>query len=110
MIKDSQGDEITYWPISGLKAGEDSEVLEFTIEVSAEPSELVATQHDDVIVWVREVGDPSYVNLSTPYDLSALSGDVDFELYIEALNTVVGFMRIPLNVIAGQSSPAGWEV
>lgn len=111
MIKDSDGVEITYWPISGLTVGEVSETLEFTVElgVSGAGTALKSSIDASVAVWAKQPSDISVVDISQdPYDLSALSGDVDFELYVEALGPVDGLVRIPIEVFAGVASPAGW--
>jgi hypothetical protein len=109
MILDADGNELVYWPISGLIEGEDSEVLEFTIPVPDYPTMLTASLDDRGIVWARKVGDAGYVNISTtPYDLSALSGFQDFQCYVEALTPIVGLERVPFSVVAGTGSPAGW--
>lgn len=111
MIKDANGDELIYWPISGLIEGEDSETLDFTVEIPVEASLLSATIDSRIIVWAKKVGDVSFVDISnSPYDLSLLSGDVDFQVYIEALTPIDGLERIPVSVMAGTSSPAGWVV
>lgn len=109
MIKDTDGMEITYWPISGLIAGDTSQHLTFTVEVPGSNATLSCTEDDRLIVWAKKVGDASFVNLATsPYDLTGLSGDVDFEMYIEALSPIEGLNRIPIIVSAGTSSDAGW--
>lgn len=111
MITDSNNDELTYWPISGLVEGETSEVLDFTIENPSTPAVLSANQDDRLIVWARKVGDVSYVDIATtPYDLSGFSaGPLDFQCYVEALTPIEGLERVPVTVSAGTSSPAGWS-
>lgn len=109
MIKDSNGDELTYWPISGLVEGENSEVLDFTLEIPDVAATLTANADARLIVWAKKVGDASFVNISEdPYDLSSLSGDVDFQAYVEALSPIEGLERVPVSVIAGTGSAAGW--
>ena len=110
MIKDANGNELTYWPISGLIEGQDSEVLQFTVEVPETPAYLRAAEDERYIAWARKVGDTDYVDIETdPYDLSALSGDVDFEMYIEATGPIDGLERIPIVVSDGTQYPAGWS-
>ena len=109
MITDSDGNELVYWPISGLIEGENSEVLSFTVAVPTEEASITATYDARINVWVKKVGDASYVNISTnPYDLAGLSGDVDFLVYIEALSPIEGLERIPISIVVGSGSSAGW--
>lgn len=110
MIKDANGNEITYWPITGLIEGQDSIVLDFTVEVPVTPSALAASYNVKVKTWARKVGDTDYVDISVdPYDLSALSGDVDFQGFVEAVGPIEGLERIPIVVSAGTGHPAGWS-
>lgn len=110
MILDSDGNELVYWPISGLIEGQDSETLEFTVPVPVTGGELSASADPRLIVWAREAGDVTWVNVSeNPIDLTALAGtDVDFECYVEALSPIEGLERVPVSVNAGTGSPAGW--
>ncbi len=108
MIKDADGNELSYWPISGLIEGEDSETLVFYVQGGGT---LYATESDKCIFWARRVGDPTWVNVAvSPYSLVGLTGDIAFEGYVEALTPIVGLERIPLTVVAGSSGPAGWEI
>lgn len=109
-LLDSIGDELTYWAISGLIEGEDSEVLDFTIEgLLGGPQSIYANLDARANVWVRKVGDASYTNVSlTPYVLDGIIGDRNFQCYIEALTPISGLERIPFTITSGTSSPAGW--
>lgn len=110
MIKDSVGNEISYWPISGLVEGEDSETLDFTLELSGSLGVFLhATASAKCKFWARKVGDVSWKDIAVdPYDVSGLTGDVDFEGYVEALTPITGLERVPVSVFVGSSEPAGW--
>lgn len=111
MITDSNGDELTYWPISGLVEGDLSETLDFTIDVPTGGGSIIPTVDSRVYVWAKKVGDASFTNISlTPYDLTGLSGSVDFQCYVEALSPIEGLEMIPIAVTAGTSSAAGWVI
>ena len=110
MIFDANGNELIYWPISGLIEGENSDTLDFTVEVPATVASLTTTLDSRVNVWVKKVGDVAFVNISeTSYDLTGLGpGDVDFQIYLEALTPIEGLERIPITITAGVAYSAGW--
>lgn len=118
MIKDMAGNEITYWPITGLIEGENSDTLLFTVDMPPTPSSgpapvagLYANADARAQVWVKKVGDIDFVNVSgSRYSFDDLigSGTVDFEGYVKALTPIVGLQRVPMSVVSGQSSQAGW--
>lgn len=111
-IRDTDGVSLEYWPISGLVEGEDSEILFFEVDFgsSASGHELRATPDARVKTWAKKTGDPSFQDISdTAYDVSALTGVVEFQTYVELVGPIVGFQRIPISVSVGSSSPAGWE-
>jgi hypothetical protein len=110
-LKDSDGNELTYWPISGLTAGESSEVLTFTqdIELGAE-SKLRATPDPRYKIWAKRTADVSYQDITvSPYDLTGLSGTIEFQVYVEALSTIVGVERVPISVGASVAKSALWK-
>jgi hypothetical protein len=109
MIKDTDGNELTYWPISGLVEGENSQTLQFIVENTG-TGKVSASVDSRLIVWARPVGNPIWVNIAVaPIPLSGYPiGDVDFECYVEALSPIVGLERVPVSVVAGSSSAAGW--
>lgn len=109
MITDTLGNELTYWPISELIEGGVSETLEFVVPIPSHASELKGAADYRYIIWAKKVGDAAFVNLgTTPYSLAGLSGNVHFQMYIEALSPIVGLERLPIPIVAGASAPAGW--
>lgn len=121
MIRDANGNELIYWPISGLIEGADSEVLYFELDVPSTPSRLSATHDSRTNVWVKLLGgdadpppDPpphfGYLNISIdPYDLAGLDGVAEFNCIVEALTPITGLERVPLSIVVGTSSGAGWR-
>lgn len=112
-ITDTDGVSLEYWPISGLVEGEESEVLFFEVNFGTAVAGriLLATPDARVKTWAKKTGDPSFQDISdTPYDISGLSGVVEFQTYVELIGPITGFERIPISVAVGSSSPAGWEV
>lgn len=111
MSKDVDGFIFTYWALSELVEGEDSEVLTF-IEDTPIDGELRSTGDSRVIVWarVKGVGDPYQNIVTTPIDMSTLgAGETEFEMYVEALGPVpAGTELIYLYVTASNAGPAGW--
>lgn len=111
MIVDSVDNVIEFWPIF-LVDGENSEDLFFTIDNPSGPTAvLTATYNAETKVWAKQMSDMSYVEISsTPYDLSGVAaGPVDFVMHVECIS-VTSFDRVPLSVIVGSGSPAGWKV
>lgn len=110
MIRDTDGNQITYWPISGLVEGQNSEVLEFIVEASG-TGRLSASFDTRGRVWAKRTTSGLYQNISaSPIDLTGLIGDIHFNCYVEALSPIEGLQRVGLSVIAGTSSPAGWVI
>lgn len=112
IIKDDAGVlDFTFWPIPGLLEGQTSAVRTFTIDdLPLENGTLYASEDDRIICWGRRTGIGSYQNLTTnPIDLSVLSGNIEFQTYVEALTPISGLERIPLSVVAGSSASAGWS-
>jgi hypothetical protein len=111
MIYDEIGNELTYWPISGLTEGDSSEVLTIKITTPIVNGELFATSDDRYKVWARfkGVGDP-YTDISAaPLDVNVNPlGDRELEIYVEVLSPIDGFERIPISVVTGTSTSAGW--
>lgn len=112
MIKDEIGNELVYWPISGLGEGESSGVLTFNVPTPQHLGRLRASIDSRVKVFCRVAGVGSYVDISsTSIDLAVLAGpDTDFEIYVEAQSPIEGLERVPISVVAGTSSSAGWSV
>jgi hypothetical protein len=108
MIKDAIGEELTYWPVS-IVEGEDSEELTFEVEMPVPMGTISAREDARVRTWCRKAGDPTFTDISAePLDISSLTGDVDFEIYVEADGPIEGLERIPIPVIVGTSASAGW--
>lgn len=110
-IRNENGSDAEYWPITGLPAGSVSNTRTFLIDTPLNGI-LYATDHDKVRVHctcaaagivARDLG-------SNPIDLSAISAgpDTEFEIWVEALTPIVGLYRVPLAVGAGIANPAGW--
>jgi hypothetical protein len=113
-ITDTDGNTITYWPISGLLEGENSEVLTFNAGLGAAVAGTSLIANPDIAgkvkVWAKRSVDVSYIDISSvPYDLSTVSGNTAFNCYVEALTTIVGLERIPIAVFVGVSLPALWR-
>jgi hypothetical protein len=109
MIRDTEGNEITYWPLT-LKAGEYSEILTIQLDVPRQ-SVLRATRSDVVQIFGRRAGTLDvFVNLSeVGLPLGGYAGPNQlFEIYAYANEDVEGLPRIPLTIGSMSSGPAGW--
>jgi hypothetical protein len=112
MIKDFEGNEIVYWPITGLASGEQSETIVIRIATPV-VGYLRAESNDKVSVWARVQSQGTFVNISeTPIDLSNMLGaeETAFEIYVEAAESIDGLERIPISVLASKSRSAGWII
>ena len=111
IFKDGEDFNLSYWPISGLKAGEDSQELEFSFVIPAGVVRLRASQNVNAEIWAKKVGDASFQNISEEsYDLSLLPKvKTDFVAYVHALGDIEGLQREILGLGTGTSSPAGWS-
>lgn len=136
MIKDSDGNELTYWPISGLVEGESSDILAFNFvnpSTGVNVALLASNLDARAIVWVR-ITDTALVisrggtiigggfhhppgptpgpwfNISAePIDLANyVAGTLTFECFIEAMSPITGLNRVPFSVIAGVGGGAAW--
>jgi len=112
MSKDADGHVFTYWPITGLVEGENSEVLTFSEQTPSTNGFLRSTGNDVVNVWARRKGvGASYQNIvTTPIDLSGMpAGDTEFEIYLECIGPIPDGMEIvTLYVTASFARAAGW--
>lgn len=109
MIRDGNGDELTYWPISGVIEGDDTDPLLFT--PTTQGQKITATRDDRVVVKCRVAGAGPYTDISNgSLDVSALmlDGSVDFDIYATVMGPIEGLERIPITVTVGSSGPAGW--
>lgn len=111
-IKDADGNEFLYWPVSGLEEGEVTGTILVVLEVTDGPAggTLSATNDARIAVMARAVGVGAFQNIaSNPIDLEGLpNGDNPFEVYLEALSGIVGVERVSLTVSAASSRAAGW--
>lgn len=110
-MKDEDGELFTYWALTGLVEGENSDVLTFSEAVPMD-GELRATDDSRVITWARRksVGGPYFNLVTDPIDLSGLpAGDEEFELYIEAIGPVSAGSELgTIFVSSAIASAAGW--
>lgn len=111
-IRDGDDNELLYWPITGLRAGEDSQVLHGVRVDTPDPGLLQATDDERAIVFISEAGADDYVNLAeNPIDLSTRLGPyAAFDIYVHAVEDVGPFERVGLEVGPSRSSAAGWSV
>lgn len=110
-MRDYNGDDLTYWPISNLIEGDDSEILIFVLDTPI-VGFLTADSDPRIKVWARENGVGSYQDITNdPIDLSGFSGPTtEFQCYVESIDAqITGFEFVPLVVSASQTSPAGWS-
>lgn len=114
MIRDTNGNELTFWPIANLLVGQLSEVLTIRVDTPSINGFLRSTQDARVNVWGRRKGiGAAYQNLeAAPIPLGLLAGPyTEFEIYVEAVGPITnGFERVPFTVSASRSSASGWTV
>ena len=110
-FKDANGDPLDYWPISGLKAGEDSQEIEFSFVIPDGVVRLRSSQNPNAEIWAKKVGDASFRNISEEsYDLTPLPKvETFFVAYVHALGDIEGLQREILGLGTGTSSKAGWS-
>jgi len=110
-MKDANGDELTYWPITGLVEGETSQVLTILVTTPVVGGYLRASNDPRLKVWARpkDVGE-DYVDIRfTGIALADMPvGDTEFEIYVEAVTPITGLERIPVAVSASGASAANW--
>ena len=110
-MKDANGIELTYWPITGLIEGESSQVLTIKVTTPVVGGYLRASNDPRLKVWARRKGvGASYVDIRlTGIDISGMPvGDTEFEIYAEAVTPITGLERIPVAVSASGASAANW--
>lgn len=110
LLKDSNGDDLTFWPISGLIEGEDSAILEFNFP-TPQQGQLLSELDDRLEVYCREKDVGTFQDISqTPIVLSgyAVNAAREFEIFVRALTPISGLERIPLGVSIGTSTASGW--
>ena len=110
-IYDENGDDLVYWPISGLEEGTASETINILVDTPVTNGLLTATDDARATVYAREAGsaDPWQDIADDPIDLSGYPvGQTEFEVYVQALSPISGFQRVPLQVTAGTATAAGW--
>jgi hypothetical protein len=110
MIRDADGVELTYWPVTGLRAGEDSPPLNIFVD-TPQVGRLRASEHEHLTIWGRPAGlGGPYTDLThTGLDLAMLAGpETEFEIYAAASSAVTAVERVALTVGVMFSRPAGW--
>ena len=107
-ILDENGVPFPYWPISGLAAGENSQVMILRVRAeadaflyaSADPRATVYGRARDTVQWFDLAQDPPGLE-------DGGDGYAEFEVYVYVANGV-GLERIPLYVGAGVERRANW--
>lgn len=103
---DEQGTRIVYWYVN-LEEGQTSETTTLALENEG-GLRLKCSDIEQATVFGRIVGEEDFIDLSGEgIDLTGLE-DPEFELYVSANGEIVGLERVALNVLATNSSPAGW--
>jgi hypothetical protein len=105
---DSAGNELLYWPVGAVKAGEDSPTLD--IQVLCEPGSILSCEtNGEGTVFAKE-GAGAYRDLSTnPFDLTPFGvGYHTFTIYFHASVDVEEMTRVPLTVGLVVEGAAGW--
>jgi hypothetical protein len=106
MIKDSNGDEFTYMPLT-LVEGAESPLVRVSVEIPSKGA-FKATSDARARVLARRVGETMFVDLAdNPIVYGAAQADGEFDLKIEA-GSITGFEMITLNVGFFSASSAGW--
>lgn len=108
-ILDEEGRELLFWPVGGVKSGENSQTLR--IQVYCGPGLTLACAQDDRATFFgRVLNTGSFVDLAQdPIDLSGLgAGYVMFEVYIHAFTGLTDSSRVPLSAGPVGQSAAGW--
>jgi hypothetical protein len=109
---DEASNELTYWPISGLRQGQYSAVLVVGVEDVPAAASLTVTADSRVSVLARRQGtaDP-FVNIAaSPVDLSGFAGPIAwFEMKLLAAADITGAPRVALTPGAFTNSPADWR-
>lgn len=110
MIRDADGKELTYWPVTGLRAGEDSDVLHIFVD-TPQVARLRASLDPHLAAWGRVAGlGGPWTNLGdVGLSLALLAGpETEFEVYVSASAEVVTVERVALTIGAATSGPANW--
>lgn len=110
-MNDENNNPIDYWPLSGVKEGDDSQVLTIKQATPLANGHLTCTYDARIIVYGRRKGvGASYVDLyASPIDLSGMpSGMTEFEVYAHINSPIDGRDRIPVSVVASVNGPADW--
>lgn len=113
IILDELNNQIYYWPISNLAAGESSEAIRIKIPTPT-TRYLTASVDARVKVWAKWMAFPanpySNINDGTGINLAGIPGPYgEFEIYVEALEPMTeAFVRVPLSVITSEGVKAGW--
>lgn len=111
-IRDGDGRELLYWPITSLRAGQDSQILRGIRVDTPDAGELQATADERAIVYISEAGAEDYIELAAnPISLAGYPGPyAAFDIYVHAVEDTGPFERVGLEVGPSRSSAAGWSV
>lgn len=110
MLTDDDGQRLYYWPISGLKAGMDSQTITVWETDPQEGMTLGSTNDPNVKVMGRKHGtaDP-FLDLSlTAIPMTGMPAPAGFDIYVHAEVTITEALRIPLSVGSVTQNPAAW--
>jgi hypothetical protein len=110
VIYDNAGNELTYWPVSGLAAGDDSAVFVIGVD-TPQDSDLTVGADDRVLVMARLNGtSDAFVDIAaSPISLRAMSGRVLFDIKLRATMSIISFDRVALSPGTTIESGAAWR-
>lgn len=112
IILDTNGNELEYIPIHGMKEGDT--VGPFIIKIQTpDDSILMATKDDRVLVEGRVNGVGLFQDLATdPIDLSTMPAAMsEFEIKVTAITPWPGnspFERVPIRLLSASLGTADW--
>jgi hypothetical protein len=110
IIKDADGNDLVFWPVSGMAEGDVIGPVLITITDTPLDAEFTTRVDPRLTVLARVNGVGPYLDISlNPIDLSSLpSGGVTLQVKLQANAPINGVERVPLTVGTYSSSPAGW--
>lgn len=111
MIRDANGEELTYWPISGLEEGQDSAHLTVYVDTPQTGALRARSSSARAQVWARIGDSGGFTNITTGE--IALAGlaypETAFEIFVRATGPIPnGFERVSLTVGPAAGQPAAW--
>lgn len=108
MIKDADGQEVSYIPLQ-LESGAESAVIPLFVTPSGSNQRLKATASPDATVKGRYAGAGAYVNLSAAPLLMPDGLETAVEIKVEA-GDITGMRRVLLSLNLPESGAAGWAI